>query len=79
MSKISALQKAIYGNLQTLRDLYNQAEGLKGAIEEITDETAKEKILKTYEMVVKTLEDRVETTDTLIQELKSLSRVTLCQ
>lgn len=70
MSTIAILQKAIYKNLNTLRSLYEQAEGLKGVIDEVSDSKLKDRLTKTYDEVVKTLEEHIDTTDNLIQALK---------
>lgn len=71
MSTIATLQKAIYSNLETLRSLYQQAEGLRGVIDRVSDKAAKKQLTNDYNEVIKTLEKHVDTTDELIQALKS--------
>lgn len=70
MSNIAKLQKAIYSNLDTLQDLYKQAEGLHGLIEQVGDDKLKKGLTDTYDQVIETLGKHIDTTDELIKELK---------
>lgn len=70
MSNIAKLQKAIYSNLDTLQDLYKQAEGLHGLIEQVNDDKLKQSLTKTYNQVIETLGKHIDTTDELIKALK---------
>ncbi len=70
MSTIANLQKAIYSNLDTLQDLYQQAEGLHGLIEQVTDDNLKSQLADNYDSVIKTLNSHIDTTDQLIKALK---------
>lgn len=70
MSTIANLQQAIYSNLDSLQDLYRQAEGLHGLIEQVDNDTLKESLVKTYDQVIETLGKHIDTTDQLIKALK---------
>lgn len=70
MSNIAKLQKAIYSNLDTLQDLYKQAEGLHGFIEQVADSSLKKNLTDTYDQVIETLSKHIDTTDELIKALK---------
>ncbi len=70
MSNIAKLQKAIYSNLDTLKDLYKQAEGLHGLIEQVKDDTLKKSLTDNYDQVIETLGKHIDTTDELIKALK---------
>lgn len=70
MSSIDKLQKAIYSNLDTLQNLYEQAEGLHGLIEKVNDESLKKDLTTTYDQVIDTLSRHMDTTEGLIKALK---------
>lgn len=70
MSTISSLQKAIYSNLDTLQELYEQAEGLHGLIEKVDDAELKKQLNETYDKVIDTFGKHMDTTDKLIKSLK---------
>lgn len=70
MSNIATLQKAIYSNLDTLQELYEQAEGLRGLIEKVPDDDLKLQLTDTYNKVIDTFSKHMDTTDKLIKSLK---------
>lgn len=70
MSSIDKLQKAIYSNLDTLQDLYKQAEGLHGLIEKVNDDVLKKQLIANYDQVIETLSKHMDTTEGLIKALK---------
>ena len=71
MSSIDALQKAIYSNIDSLREIYRRTEGLYGAIEKVqAEDDVKSQLVDGYNDVIKTLDNHVESTDVLIQALK---------
>lgn len=70
MTRIDKLQQAIYSNLDTLQNLYEQAEGLHGLIDKVNDKTLKEDLTRNYEQVIDTLGKHMDTTEGLIKALK---------
>ncbi len=70
MSNIDKLQNAINCNLDTLQDLYQRAEGLHGLIDQVKDESLKQQLTSTYDMVIQTLSAHMDTTENLIKALK---------
>ena len=70
MSTVATLQKAIYSNLDTLKSLYQQAEGLRSTIEKVTDNSLKQQLTANYDEVISTLNRHIDTTDDLIRALK---------
>ncbi len=70
MSNIATLQKAIYSNIDSLRDIYRRTEGLQGAIKQVQSEEVRSQLVDGYNDVIKTLDKHVDSTDTLIQALK---------
>lgn len=70
MSNINKLQNAIYDNIDSLRDLYSQAEGLNGLINQVGDVELKKKLNDTYDKVIETLDGHIDKTSELIKALK---------
>lgn len=70
MGNIAKLQKAIYSNLDSLRELYQQAEGLKGIIDKVDDAGIKKELTDNYDKVIKTFDEHLDTTDIMIKALK---------
>ena len=70
MSSIDNLQHAIYSNLDTLQNLYEQAEGLHGLIDKVDDDNLKSQLTENYNQVIDTLNKHMDTTEGLIKALK---------
>lgn len=69
MSNIAKLQKAIDANIDSLKSLYDQTTGLKGAIADAPEEKKPEYEEK-YSEVMDTFDKHVATTNELIKALK---------